>query len=203
MLLINKNYMYTPKTFQFRTLRGISEKSLAEHVGLYNGYVKHYNLATDLMTKYINEPDAQYITTELNRRRSFEYNGIKNHEYYFTDISGEYITLDLSSVLAQKINETWGSLDGWRAEFEKIAMTRGVGWAIMSYDPETGILQNGWVDEQHLGQINGVQYIIGIDMWEHSYVADYQPSGRKQYVVDFLDQVSWQHAMDRFKTKSQ
>jgi hypothetical protein len=40
---------YTPKTFELRTLKGISEKTLTEHVGLYNGYVKHYNLATDLM----------------------------------------------------------------------------------------------------------------------------------------------------------
>ena len=189
---------YTSKTFELRTLKGISQQSLTEHVGLYNGYVKHYNLATDLMGKYVNEPDAQYIITELNRRRSFEYNGIKNHEYYFEDLSGELIALDPNSTLAQKINETWGSFEGWRAEFEKIAMTRGVGWAILSYDPETGILQNGWVDEQQFGQLNGAQYIMGIDMWEHSYVADYQPSGKKQYIADFLDQVSWKGAMERF-----
>lgn len=190
---------YTAKTFEFRTLKGISEKTLSEHVGLYNGYVKHYNLATDLMTKYVNETDAQYLITELNRRRSFEYNGIKNHEYYFADLSGEQISLDLNSELGKGIVQVWGSYDGWRAEFEKIAMTRGIGWAILSYDPETGILQNGWVDEQHLGQLNSTQYIMGIDMWEHSYVADYQPSGKKQYVVDFLDQVSWGNAMKRFK----
>lgn len=193
---------YTPKTFALRSLHGISEKSIQEHLGLYNGYVKHYNLATDLIGKYVNEPDAQYIITELNRRRSFEYNGIKNHEYYFTDLLSNYIPIDPTSPLGQKMNETWGSYDGWRAEFEKIAMTRGIGWAILSYDPETGILQNGWVDEQHLGQLNSGIYIIGIDMWEHSYVADYHPSGRKQYVIDFLDQVSWEHAMERFNQKT-
>ncbi len=190
---------YTAKTFEFRALKGISEKTLSEHVGLYNGYVKHYNLATDLMSKYVNETDAQYLITELNRRRSFEYNGIKNHEYYFSDLTGEQISLDLNSELGKGIVEVWGSIDGWRAEFEKIAMTRGIGWAILSYDPETGILQNGWVDEQHLGQLNSTQYIMGIDMWEHSYVADYQPSGKKQYIADFLDQVSWGNAMKRFK----
>lgn len=190
---------YTPKTFEFRSLKGISDQSLKEHMGLYNGYVKHYNLATDLMGKYVNEPDAQYLITEMNRRRSFEYNGIKNHEYYFADLSGEMIALDPGSMLAKKIDETWGSFDAWRAEFEKIAMTRGVGWAILSYDAESGILQNGWVDEQHFGQLNSARYILGIDMWEHSYVADYQPSGKKQYVADFLDQVSWGNAMERFK----
>jgi len=190
---------YTPKTFVFRTLNGISEKTLSEHVGLYNGYVKHYNLATDLMGKYVNEIDAQYVITELNRRRSFEYNGIKNHEYYFTDLCGEQVSFDEGSHLGKKIIETWGSFDAWRAEFEKIAMTRGIGWAILSYDPENGILQNGWVDEQHLGHLNSTNYILGIDMWEHSYVADYQPSGKKQYIVDFLNQVSWGNAMERFK----
>lgn len=189
---------YTPKTFVFRTLNGISEKTLSEHVGLYNGYVKHYNLATDLMGKYVNEIDAQYVITELNRRRSFEYNGIKNHEYYFTDLCGEQVSFDEGSHLGKKIIETWGSFDAWRAEFEKIAMTRGIGWAILSYDPENGILQNGWVDEQHLGHLNSTRYILGIDMWEHSYVADYLPSGKKQYVMDFLNQVSWKGAMDRF-----
>jgi Fe-Mn family superoxide dismutase len=190
---------YTAKTFEFRALKGISELTLKEHIGLYNGYVKHYNLATDLMGKYVNEIDAQYIITELNRRRSFEYNGIKNHEYYFADLCGEQVFLDQGSEFGKKIIETWGSVDSWRAEFEKIAMTRGIGWAILSYDSETGILQNGWVDEQHLGHLNGAQYILGIDMWEHSYVTDYQPSGRKQYVTDFLDQVSWKGAMERFK----
>jgi Fe-Mn family superoxide dismutase len=189
---------YTAKTFELRTLKGISQQSLTEHVGLYNGYVKHYNLATDLMGKYVNEPDAQYIITELNRRRSFEYNGIKNHEYYFDDLSGDKIILDPNSTLAQKMIDTWGSVEAWCVEFEKIAMTRGIGWAILSYDPESGILQNGWVDEQHFGQLNGAQYIMGIDMWEHSYVADYQPSGKKQYITDFLDQVSWEGAMERF-----
>jgi hypothetical protein len=110
-------------------------------------------------------------------------------------------SIGLEPELGKKIVETWGSVDAWRTEFEKIAMTRGIGWAILSYDPETGILQNGWVDEQHLGQLNSTRYIIGIDMWEHSYVADYQPSGKKQYVVDFLDQVSWGNAMERFGGK--
>ncbi len=189
---------YIAKAFELKNLKGISQKTLAEHLNLYSGYVKHYNLASDLMDTYANQEDTQFLMTELNRRRSFEYNGIKNHEYYFTDLLSETVALDLNSELAKKIIEVWGSVDLWRVEFEKIAMTRGIGWAILSYDPEAGILQNGWVDEQHLGHLNSTQYIIGIDMWEHSYVADYQPSGKKQYISDFLDQVSWKGAMERF-----
>jgi Fe-Mn family superoxide dismutase len=50
---------------------------------------------------------------------------------------------------------------------------------------------NGWVDEQHLGQLVGCVPIVALDMWEHSFVADYQPSGKKQYVTDFLAQMNW------------
>jgi superoxide dismutase len=28
-------------------------------------------------------------------------------------------------------------------------------------------------------------------MWEHSFVADYQPSGKKQYVEDFFENLNW------------
>jgi len=31
-------------------------------------------------------------------------------------------------------------------------------------------------------------------MWEHSYVADYQPSGKKQYITDFIAQMNWSAA---------
>jgi Fe-Mn family superoxide dismutase len=47
------------------------------------------------------------------------------------------------------------------------------------------------VDEQHLGQLQGCKPILALDMWEHSFVADYQPSGKKQYVEDFFENLNW------------
>jgi superoxide dismutase len=28
-------------------------------------------------------------------------------------------------------------------------------------------------------------------MWEHSFVADYQPSGKGQYIEDFFANINW------------
>jgi Fe-Mn family superoxide dismutase len=53
-------------------------------------------------------------------------------------------------------------------------------------------LLNAWVDEQHLGQLNGCNTILALDMWEHSFVADYQPSGKKNYIEDFFLNLNWQ-----------
>jgi Fe-Mn family superoxide dismutase len=79
-----------------------------------------------------------------------------------------------------------------------MALTRGIGWAMLGYDPISKRLLNYWVDEQHLGQLNSVIPVLALDMWEHSYVADYQPSGKKQYVEDFFANLNWKRIEENF-----
>ncbi len=183
---------YEPKTFTVPELRGISTLTTEEHLKLYQGYVKHTNLIIDRIAEYSqNSEKYTYELGELQRRFSFEYNGMKNHEYYFRQLEGQAVPLAADSSLMQKIITQFGSWDAFIARFTTIALTRGIGWAILYYDQETQQLITAWVDEQHLGQLNSAQFIFGIDMWEHAYVADYQPSGKKQYVMDYLAQVNW------------
>ena len=63
---------------------------------------------------------------------------------------------------------------------------------MLYWDKQSKQLIPAWIDEQQLGQLNGLAYVLGIDMWEHSYVADYQPSGKKQYVEDFFSNLNWE-----------
>jgi len=55
------------------------------------------------------------------------------------------------------------------------------------------------VDEQHLGQLQDCAMILGLDLWEHSYVVDYQPSGKKKYIEDFFANLNWQMVEKRFE----
>ena len=89
------------------------------------------------------------------------------------------------------IEGEWGTFDRWLKRFKTLATTRGIGWAMLYYDPQSQRLLNAWIDEQHLGHLTGLAPILALDMWEHSYVADYQPSGKKQYVEDFFANVNW------------
>ena len=92
----------------------------------------------------------------------------------------------------KKAAEKDAPFEMWLSGFKSLAMTRGVGWAVLWYDRKDKKLLASWVDEQHLGQLNGCEMILALDMWEHSYVADYQPSGKKQYIEDFFANLNWE-----------
>ncbi|MDO8564502.1 MAG: Fe-Mn family superoxide dismutase [bacterium] len=185
--------MFTEQTFNIPDLKGISKKNIEEHLKLYAGYVKHANLVMQKIAE-LTQTDAEkysYEISELHRRFSFEFNGMRNHEVYFKSLEKGAKSFSPESPLAKMIAERGGSFDAWLAEFKAIALTRGIGWACAFFDPVSGELLNAWVDEQHLGQLQNCALILGLDMWEHSYVADYQPSGKKQYVEDFFANVNW------------
>lgn len=190
---------YTPKTFEIPALTGISAKNIEEHLKLYAGYVKHANLILEHITEFMgNSEKYAYELGELQRRFSFEFNGIRNHEIYFAQLEGGAKGLSADSKLRSKIQEQAPSFDAWLAGFKAIALTRGIGWAVLYWDAQKDELVHGWVDEQHLGHLVGLTPILMIDMWEHSYVADYHPSGKKQYVEDYFANVNWEIVETRF-----
>lgn len=182
---------FTPQKFNISELKGISKKTIEEHIKLYEGYCKQ---ATSILTKvedYVKDSEANsYALGELMRRFSFEWNGMKNHEKYFALLESGPSGLSAESPLAGAISKTWGSMDAFMIRFKALALTRGIGWAMLSKD-KGGELFMHWVDEQHLGQLQDTTPVIALDMWEHSFVADYQPSGKKQYVEDFFLNMNW------------
>lgn len=192
---------FTPKTFTIPALTGISARTIEEHLKLYQGYVKHANLILEKVVEYKKDAEKNaYALGEIMRRFGFEYNGMRNHEVYFSSLEGGPAVLTGGSALKKAISEEWGSFDAWLAEFKSIALTRGIGWAMLYYDKKDGRLLNAWIDEQHLGQLQDCALVLGLDMWEHSFVADYQPSGKKQYVEDFFKNLNWGVVEGRFDT---
>ncbi|HEY0980350.1 MAG TPA: Fe-Mn family superoxide dismutase [Candidatus Paceibacterota bacterium] len=189
--------MYTEKTFTIAPFASLSKKSIEEHKKLYAGYVKNANLVLEKLASYKDDESKAYETAELYRQFSFEFNGMRNHECYFALLDGKS-ELDNDSTLLGAISAQWGDMQTFKDAFLTLALTRGIGWAMLSYDKAQNNLVMHWVDEQHLGQLQGTTAIIALDMWEHSYVADYQPSGKKQYVTDFIENMNWSAAEDFF-----
>ena len=182
---------YTAKEFNLPELTGISQKTINEHLKLYQGYVKNLNHIEEMMYGKADDLDP-YALKEAIRRKGFEYGGMQNHEYYFGALEGKANDLNPDSDLGQKIIEQFGSYEDWLAGFKKYVVgMRGVGWAMMGYDAAADRLITYWVDEQHLGQLIGVEPILALDMWEHSYCMDYAPSEKMQYVDAFFQNLNW------------
>lgn len=190
--------------FNIGELTGISAKNIEEHKKLYSGYVKNANSILEKIPEYNGyaEEDAfaPYVVSELHRRFSFEYNGIRNHEVYFSLLTGGPNALSDESALRKHIVEVFGSVDTFVSEFSKLALTRGVGWAMLWYDKKAGSLLASWVDEQHLGQLQGCTPIIALDMWEHAFVYDYSTSEKKKYVEAFFANLNWSVAEENLKS---
>lgn len=192
--------MYTEQNFNIPELKGISNRTIEEHKKLYSGYVKHTNLILEKIKELSAEAEKNaYIIGELQRRLGFEFDGMRNHEYYFENLEGGASALSPESSLSQAITKEWGSYDAFIARFKAIAMTRGIGWAVLYYDTKTNKLVTAWVEEQHLGQLNGLHFILGLDMWEHSYMLDYAPSEKKKYIEAFFENLNWQPSEERFE----
>jgi len=183
--------MFEEKKFNIGELKGISGKNIEEHLKLYSGYVKNLNLLCEKIGEYTAEPEKNaYVIGELQRRFGFEFDGMRNHEIYFDSLEGGNHPLEDSSSF-KKALEKQVPFDKWLPAFKTLAMTRGVGWAMLYVDRKDGRLWHTYVGDHELGQLTGCIPVLALDMWEHAFVSDYQPSGKKQYVEDFFANLNW------------
>lgn len=191
---------YIAKEFSInKDLKGISDRTIEEHLKLYAGYVKHTNLILEKISELSEDTEKNiYTIGELKRRLGFEFGGMRNHEYYFSQFEGETKAINTDSKLYTKICSGWESYEKWLSEFKTLAMTRGIGWAILYYDETNDNLINTWVGEQHEGHLTGLKPILALDMWEHSYMLDVAPSQKKEYVEAFFENVNWEVVEGRF-----
>lgn len=190
---------FTTKNFIIPKLKGISEKNIEEHLKLYKGYVNNTNLIFNKLAELKSDPEKNtFILGELQRRFGFEFDGMRNHEYFFASFEGGANPPREESLLYQAIKKEWGSYENFLGHFKFVATTRGIGWTILYFDKITEKLIISWIDEHHLGQLTGLSPILCLDMWEHSYVSDYQPSGKKQYIEDFFENLNWHNIEENF-----
>ena len=185
-------HTYQAHTFDIPELKGISAKQIELHLGLYSGYVNHVNLIHEQIEYLSGDMEKNgYAIAEMQRRLGFEFGGMRNHEYYFSQFEGSATELAHDGALMQSITRQWGSFENWLTRFSYIAATRGVGWAMLYVDRKHERLIQTWVDEQHVGLLSDLDIILGLDMWEHSYMADYLPAEKKQYIEAFFTNLNW------------
>lgn len=191
---------YSEKTFNIPALKGLSPKQMEEHLKLYAGYVKHVNLITEKIEELEKDSEKNaYIISELKRRFSFEFDGMRLHEYYFHSVEEGGKELDKDSSLYKTLSEQYNSFDNFISECVKISGTRGIGWTILYFDKEAGQFIMRWIDEHQIGHLAGLRIILVVDVWEHAFMVDYLPSEKKKYIESYLSNINWEIVEKNFR----
>jgi Fe-Mn family superoxide dismutase len=134
---------------------------------------------------------------EVKRRFAWEFNGMRLHEAYFGNMAKQSPELDPESDLAVQIVRSFGSMEAWRKDFVAVSNMRGIGWAVLAWDPEGQNLFNIWVNEHEVGHLVYSVSLLVNDVFEHAYLADYG-SERGNYVEAFMKVIDWTEVQKRF-----
>jgi Fe-Mn family superoxide dismutase len=194
---------YQPKTFSIPQLDGISQKSVEEHLGLYQGYVKNFNAMSALMPEYAKDSEKNaHALSELIRRRSFEFGGMRLHELYFAQFEGGAKTLDPASPLAQALVKDYMKAEHLEPYMKGIGNMRGPGWALLYWDKEAGQFLAGFSGEQHQGHFATLPVVLALDVWEHAYLLDHGAAGKAKYLDAFFKNLNWGVIESRFAALS-
>lgn len=114
---------------------------------------------------------------------------IWNHNFYFLSLTPTKGSAPSES-LSKAIDAAFGSLEAFKAEFNKAAITVfGSGWAWLVKDADGKL---SIAKESNAGNpfTRGLTPLLTFDVWEHAYYIDYQ-NRRADYVAALWDIIDW------------
>lgn len=173
-----------------KKMPGFTEDLIALHLKLYEGYVKNANLLRQKLQELVAQgKDKTPEYAGLKRMYGWEYDGMRLHELYFGNLggSGKFPT---ENGLKQILERDFGSVEAWKQDFIATGLMRGIGWAVLTLDEQTGRLTNIWVNEHDLGHLVGNQPILIMDVFEHAYLPKFGLD-RAAYIDAFFQNIDW------------
>lgn len=178
-----------PMPLPYVSLPGLSAHQLAEHYKLYVGYINKTNEIWSLLTE-VSRVDANATYSpyrELKLEETFAFNGVKQHEFYFTNLGGP--GGPPSGPIATVIDNNFGSWQRWAEDFRALALSAR-GWAALAYDRRTNRLHNFLFDAHNIGGSVQTHILLIIDVYEHAYFIDYG-TNRRGYIDAFFSNINW------------
>ncbi len=193
-------HSYIAQTFNIPALEGISPKSIEEHLGLYQGYVKNFNAISASIEDLLKNTERNaHAISELIRRKSFEFDGMRLHEYYFAQWEDGANPITSSGALAKALAVQFGSVDVAITHIRETGKIRGPGWSILYFDPVVSTFHIGFSGEQHQGHFITLPIILALDVWEHAFILDYGAQGKGKYIDAFFKNLNWAVMEKRFE----
>ncbi|MFD2728811.1 superoxide dismutase [Enterococcus camelliae] len=167
----------------------------------HNTYVTNLNAAVEkhpeLAEKSVEDLISSISTVPEDIRTAVRNNGggHANHSFFW-EILAPNAGGEPTGELKAAIDETFGSLEDFKAEFKQAATGRfGSGWAWLVLD--NGALKVTSTANQDSPLMEGQTPVIGLDVWEHAYYLKYK-NVRPDYIEAFWHLVNWEKANEIF-----
>jgi len=206
MEMMNMSYSLPSLPYAYDALEPHFDKQTMEihHSKHHQAYVNNANAAlegTEFADLPVDELIAKLDQVPADKKAALRNNagGHSNHSFFW---KGLKTGTTLSGDLKAAIEKDFGSVDAFKAEFEKAATTRfGSGWAwLVKKGDKLAVVSTANQDSPLMGEaISGASGtpILGLDVWEHAYYLKYQ-NKRPDYIKAFWDVANWDQATALF-----
>jgi Fe-Mn family superoxide dismutase len=198
-----QNYTFSELPYAYNALEPyIDAQTMEIH------YTKHHRAYFDNFVKAAGEAKIDNLPLEDTFTRVSLYSatirnnggGLYNHTLFW-NIMGPNAGGQPEGELLKAINETFGSFDKFKAEFETAAKTQfGSGWAWLAVDANGKLFVSQTPNQDNplmdVAAKRG-QPILGLDVWEHAYYLKYQ-NRRPEYVGNFWNVVNWKKVAELY-----
>lgn len=189
MFTPNTALTFSPKIYE---MKGISKKTVEEHLKLYTGYVSKYNEINENMAKltdddYSKANQSYSLIRELKVELTFAYGGIVNHELYFGHLGGSGGAP--TGELLTQIEKDFGSFEQYKKDMKATGIAAR-GWVWTAWNHAEKRLFNYLGDAQNTFPVWGATPILALDTYEHAYFIDFG-AARGGYIDAFFENMNW------------
>jgi superoxide dismutase, Fe-Mn family len=198
------NYTFDPLPYAYDALEpSIDARTMEIH------YDRHHRAYFNNFVKAVKDTRMDGMSFEAIFSKVSEYpvavrnngGGHFNHTLFWSIMSPEGGGAP-SGKLATAINNTFGSFDEFKKEFERAGATRfGSGWAWLNLDKRGNLFISSTPNQDNplmdVVEKRGTP-ILGLDVWEHAYYLKYQ-NMRGSYMSAFWDVVNWDEVARRYE----
>lgn len=176
------------------TLHFHHDKHYATYVNNLNNALEQYPELHELsLEELISNPGA--VPPEIRTAVHNNGGGVYNHELYFEAMTPKETENEMQNL----INEQFDSMDAWKEEMKKAAVSQfGSGYAVFATDPD-GNLKIVQVANQDTPLPMGLCPLLLVDIWEHAYYLDVQ-NRRPDYVDKWFQLINWPYVTNRYKS---
>lgn len=192
-----------PKKFSEKlfSMKGISKKTVEEHLKLYQGYVNKYNEINEKLMQLTDEDynKANQVYSKIRELKvefSFAWGGVVNHEIYFGHLGGNGGQVPAGTWLKQ-IKKDFGSFENFKRDVKATGIAAR-GWVFTGWNHREKRLFNYLSDSQNTYLTWGVTPILALDTYEHAYFIDYG-ANRGSYIDAFFENLDWKVIEKNFK----